>query len=225
MTKSNLEAIRTADGSYTLFDTRLNEHYHSTYGALGESQHIYIEMGLKPCLAQQKQIRLLEVGMGTGLNLLLTLQEARHQPDCFIEYHTLEPYPISPEVAHCLQFPTLFEDQVLQRFFVEIHQNWIVRQFLPNCLVYKHLIKLEDFTAQQPFDLVYFSAFAPKKQPDLWTPSVFSHLYTLMSPNTNFVTYSSQGQARRNMKEAGFEVRKQAGAMGKHQMVVGTRPV
>ena len=216
---SNLQVVVTRDGSSTLFIPELNEHYHSHRGAQGESEHVYIKVGLRPLMAQQSHIKILEIGMGTGLNFVLTLQEALNNPQVSLEYHTLEPFPLPWEVAKQLKFPVLEGNDVLQTAFREIHGDWEHKRFSPNFEAWKYADKLENFCAEKDFDLVYFSAFAPTKQPELWSPASFAHLKKLMKPNSYFVTYASQGQARRNMQSAGFEVVKVRGALGKSEMV------
>ncbi|SFC74240.1 tRNA U34 5-methylaminomethyl-2-thiouridine-forming methyltransferase MnmC [Flexibacter flexilis DSM 6793] len=216
----NLEIVTTADGSTTLYNPELNEHYHSQRGAQGESEHVYIQAGLRPLLeAGQKHIKILEIGTGTGLNVLLTLREAAANPSVQIEYHTLEPFPLSADVAAGLHFPLLDEAPELVPILPIIHKHWNNKKLLPNYDVHKYYVGLLDFAACQNFDLVYFSAFGPKKQPDLWTIEVFTHLRTLLKPNACLVTYASQGQARRNMQAAGFEVFKLKGALGKNEMI------
>lgn len=215
----NLEIVTTADGSTTLYNPVLNEHYHSHRGAQGESEHVYIQAGLRSLLETGKErIKILEVGTGTGLNVLLTLREALANPNVQIEYHTIEPFPLSEEIAARLHFPLLDEYPAFTSLLPILHQHWSNKQMLSNYDVYKYHVGLLDFTAAKDFDLVYFSAFGPKKQPDLWTVQVFEHLWKLLKSNACLVTYASQGQARRNMQTAGFEVFKLKGALGKNEM-------
>lgn len=217
----NLEIVTTADGSTTLYNPELNEHYHSQRGAQSESEHVYIQAGLRFLLdaGQKERIKILEVGTGTGLNLLLTLREAIANPNVQIEYHTLEPFPLPAEMVSYLYFPILDEYPAFAPLLPIIHQNWTNKQLATNYHVYKYDVGLLEFSAAKNFNLVFFSAFGPKKQPDLWTVEVFQHLHQLLKPDACLVTYASQGQARRNMQSAGFEVFKLKGALGKNEMI------
>lgn len=204
--------IVTADGSHTLKIEELNETYHSTHGALQESQHVYISQGLSPLLEEKKQLRILEVGLGTGLNALLTIQYLlKHQGNYDeVRYTTLEPFPIPHEVLRGLNLTQFFEENTAQ-FFDKIHAEMPFEFSIPTLPFYfeRHPKTLQSFALteeKQGFDLVYYDAFAPNKQPEMWELTVFEKLFSLCKPGAFLVTYCASGQFKRNLKAAGFEV-------------------
>ena len=215
---------RTEDGSATLFVPELNEHYHSTKGARTESQHIFIDMGLKASAAPSPSI--LEVGFGTGLNAWLTLEEAERSGR-HVHYTGLELYPLEWETVEQLGYIT--DDG--QQLFRQIHTTeWEQEvQLTPHFT----LLKIqEDFnkwrvengelrvgTANcqlstvncQLFDVVYFDAFAPEKQPEMWSQELFNRLYVLLNKDGILTTYCAKGVVRRMLQAAGFTVERLAG--------------
>lgn len=208
------EIIATEDGSATLFIPELNEHYHSIHGARKESMHVYIESGLKQLLnspgVKPVQIRILEMGFGTGLNALLTLEAT---PDLLVSYTAIEKYPLSADETAALNYP--------EEAFPRMHKGpW--EEFFPVTQKFrlkKLKLDLSDYETEERFNLMYFDAFAPDLQPDLWTAEIFSKLYTLMLPGGILTTYSAKGQVRRNMQAAGFAVERIPGPPGKREML------
>lgn len=208
----------TADGSVTIAIPELQVTYHSKHGAIQESMHVFIEAGLKPMLHQQHTLRIFEMGFGTGLNALLTMIEAnRHQQK--ILYEAVEAYPLESELItklnYCEQTPEW------QPYFEQLHTApWgqpvaITEHFT----IQKHNIPLINYSTNQPFHLIYYDAFAPGAQPELWTVEMFSHLFNLLDDGGILVTYCSKGDVRRAMKAAGFTVEKIPGPPGKREMV------
>lgn len=199
---------QTADGSATLFVPELDEHYHSVKGARTESQHIFIEMGLNACQAAAP--RILEIGFGTGLNALLTLEaaEARQRT---VHYTGIELYPLPWETVEALKY--------------SIHPLFKVLHTIPweeDAIITPRftLRKVQaDVNGWQPaasarWDLVYFDAFAPEKQPEMWSQELFDRLYVLMNPKGILTTYCAKGIVRRMLQTAGFTVERLPGPPG-----------
>lgn len=212
---------KTADGSDTLFIPDLNEHYHSVKGALTETQHIFIDCGL---LAHpNSNLKVLEVGFGTGLNALQTIQAAQeHQ--LTIEYHTLEKYPLNLDEIKHLNFHQ-------SPYFEILHQapwNEPV-QIAPYFTIIKHQV---DFT-QLPllnigkgYDIVYFDAFAPEKQPHMWSQQLFEHIYVLLNEGAILTTYCAKGVVRRMLQSVGFTVERLPGPPGgKREILRATKSI
>lgn len=221
----NLEVRQTNDGSTTLFVPHLNEHYHSIHGALQESLHVFIKMGLEPALARLSEIRLLEIGFGTGLNALLTLQNT-FLSNATIHYHTLEKYPLSIDVIDQLGFADFILNPELLDYFKPLHaapwQETV--SITPQFLLTKEEIDLEDFNpAPESFDLIYFDAFAPEKQPHLWTDAIFRKMHDCLAPGGSLVTYCAKGSFKRSLKAAGFTVEALPGPPGKREMTRGVK--
>lgn len=210
------ELRTTADGSHTLYVKGLDEHYHSIHGALTESRHVFINAGLKQ--ASGDPIRIFEMGFGTGLNAILTLLEIRGTGRK-VHYTGLEKYPLGEEIISSLNYPSLLPEDA-RELFVRLHRaDWnketaIGEEFILE-KVRGDLCNLED---RDRFDLVYFDAFAPDRQPELWTQEIFSRVFRSMSSGSVLTTYSSKGLVRRNLAEAGFLVEKLAGPPGKRDM-------
>lgn len=219
-----MQIIATSDGSNTLFHETLDETYHSVHGAIGESLHVYINNGLRRISPQLKSINILEIGFGTGLNALLSIDN--QAPDTIINYYSIEAYPLSEDLLNnyyqgfnekpkCLAaLPQMIHAQTLQsineQFNFKLNES-----------------KLEDLQMEKcnfpAFDLVYFDAFAPSKQPEMWTFEILKKLSDSMAENGLFVTYCSQGQFKRNLKELGFEIDCPPGPFGKREITVAKK--
>jgi tRNA U34 5-methylaminomethyl-2-thiouridine-forming methyltransferase MnmC len=223
----HLEIRQTKDGSNTLFVPDLNEHYHSVHGALQESQHVFIKQGLEYALEQKRDIKILEVGFGTGLNAILTFPYALAQK-AFIQYDTLEKYPLTEEVVRQLHFEKFVLNPELLAYFYELHATpWNEpADVIPYFTLQKIHESLEEFVAPSSYyDLIYFDAFAPEKQPELWTDAIFEKLYNATRPGGVLVTYCAKGSFKRSLKAAGFEVEALPGPPGKREMTRGVKAV
>jgi tRNA U34 5-methylaminomethyl-2-thiouridine-forming methyltransferase MnmC len=219
----DVKIIETEDGSNSLFVPELNETYHSFHGAVSESEYVFIKMGLHYQLQYQpdETINVLEVGFGTGLNALLTLRESLEIQNT-IEYTSLEPYPLDMSIVRELNYHKVLKDARLERLFTEIHTCcWdepvpVTATFILD----KQRKKLEDFSApEELYNLVYFDAFAPSKQAELWMPELLKKVYDMMEPKGVLVTYCAKGQFKRDLKEVGFMVETLPGPPGKKEMV------
>ena len=214
----NLEVIKTSDGSQTLYLKDKDETYHSRHGAIQESRHVFIEAGLKPLIESgKKEIRILEVGFGTGLNALLTFLEAEKYR-IPLRYTSLEAFPVSDEIVSQLDYGSTLNSN---DFFQKMHAlSWNEDHSLSEFFSLKKIqSKLEDFNTDEKFDLIYFDAFAPRVQPELWTEEIFRKMYELTGSGGVLVTYCSKGDVRRAMIAAGFQVEKLPGPPGKREML------
>lgn len=207
-----MELEKTADGSYTLYVPELDEHYHSVKGALTESQHIFIDMGLKHSTVPSP--RILEIGLGTGLNCFLTLLTAE-ETERHIHYTGIERYPLDMETISKLDYPSLIHKGHETDYFA-IHQTpWEKDVELSPWFT---LHKLEgDFTCytfDKGYDIIYFDAFAPEKQPEMWEQSLFDKLYHVLNESGILTTYCAKGVVRRMLQTAGFKVERLPGPPG-----------
>ena len=209
------ELLQTADGSFTLFIPEVEETYHSTHGAVQESMHVFIENGLKAC--DKEMIRVLEVGLGTGLNAMLTLQHATKK----IDYCALEPYPLSKEILN--ELVTSESDQFEMKFHASNVGEWISIQ--ENFSFVRMEIGLEEFQSEEKFDIIYYDAFGPRVEPGLWTLERMQQCFDLLNEGGVFVTYCAKGEVRRNLQAAGFIVERLAGPPGKREMLRGKKRV
>jgi tRNA U34 5-methylaminomethyl-2-thiouridine-forming methyltransferase MnmC len=220
------EILITSDGSSTIKVPEWNVTYHSVHGAIQESRHVFIESGLKFLLDRtgDDNISILEVGFGTGLNALLTAIEVEKR-ETSIYYVALDPFPISVEVASSLNYCEQLQRKDLQENFRRMHEcGWNKSiAITENILMHKSRNTLQDFEYAFKYDLIYYDAFAPAAQPELWTEEIFQKLFGLLKPNGVIVTYCSKGDVRRAMMAAGFTVKKLPGPPGKREILRATR--
>lgn len=215
------EFIVTEDGSHTLYVPELKEHYHSTHGAVQESNHVFIEAGLSQ-LTDRSQVNILEIGLGTGLNALLTANYSVDK-DLKISYNSIEKYPISSDEIANINYRS--EDP--NTLFDKLHEvNWSrsanskerVTDLFEISKIEGDFKNISTFNLKD-IDLVYFDAFAPDIQPDLWTIDIFRSIFTTMREHSILVTYCAKGVVRRTLQEVGFTVERIPGPPGKREML------
>jgi tRNA U34 5-methylaminomethyl-2-thiouridine-forming methyltransferase MnmC len=217
--------VITADGSDTVSIPALNVTYHSMHGALQESKHVFIEAGLKSLIsAEAVQLNIFEVGFGTGLNALLTIIEAE-KLQREIHYETVEQFPLESNEARSLNYCKQLVREDIQPVFELLHQcEWETKiKITANFRFKKSRSNLLNFETADTFKLIYFDAFAPNAQPELWTKEVFEKMFAMLAPGGVLVTYCSKGDVRRAMQAAGFNVEKLPGPKGKREMIRGVR--
>lgn len=212
--------LATADGSHTLELVGLDEHYHSTFGAVQESRHVFINNGLLSLSGNLPMISILEIGFGTGLNALLTFiesQKSRRQ----VFYHALEPFPLEPEEYKVLNYPALLDQTGLQEIFLKFHESEWDRdlELAPGFIFRKERKTLQEMVLKPGFfDLVYYDAFGPDTQPELWQQPLFGKVSQAMKPEALLTTYCAKGSVRRAMRACGLSVEKLPGPPGKREM-------
>jgi tRNA U34 5-methylaminomethyl-2-thiouridine-forming methyltransferase MnmC len=211
--------VRTGDGSASVYMPEFDEHYHSKHGAIQESQHVFIEAGLAFVAARQRSISILEVGFGTGLNAYLSGRYAQDQ-QLQLDYHAVEPFPLPAEILDALNYPVLLGQSAGDPLFGNIHAApWNEHvQVLPSFTLTKYACTIQELSLSTPVDLVYFDAFAPRVQPELWSADVFQKIALLMKPGAVLVTYCAKGEVKRNMRAAGLTVEALPGPPGKREM-------
>lgn len=223
LSHTDYESIITGDGSSSLRDPVTGETFHSTFGAVTESNLVFIQNGLNYFVQNQStaKINLLEIGFGTGLNALLTLVEACRR-SIQIEYTSIDAFPLSPENAAKLNFTQLAEFETFKNDFITFHNEAGIEQTFGNGLfklkrIHIDLLELEP--AKRYFDLIYFDAFSPNVQPELWSRQVFVKLYEALKPGGILVTYSSKGVVKNALRESGFTIERLAGPPGKRHVL------
>lgn len=223
-----LTIITTSDGSHSLLNTVLNETYHSTHGAIQESIHVFIKNGFDFFLQQNEtdRINILEIGFGTGLNVLLTVQHTA-QLNKKINYTSLEAFPIDISIVQQLNYPLALK-KANDEEFVNLHQlPWDeTSEVRSNFYLSKLKMKLEEAHLEgNEFDLVYYDAFAPSKQPGMWELPVLRKVTDTMKPQGVFVTYCAKGQLKRDLTTLGLSVETLQGPPGKKEMVRAVKTV
>lgn len=208
-----IQPEQTADGSYTLFVPELDEHYHSVKGARTESEHIFINMALRQHPAAC--VRILEIGFGTGLNAFLTMLEADRSQRT-VNYTSIEKFPLDPDTVRLLHYPEQICPARSDDFHALHTAAWNTETRISP---FFRLTKKEaDFTCcrleEAQFDIVYFDAFAPEKQPEMWNLTHLESLFRSLTPGGILTTYCAKGEVRRNLLKAGFRVERLPGPPG-----------
>jgi tRNA U34 5-methylaminomethyl-2-thiouridine-forming methyltransferase MnmC len=221
-----LTIITTSDGSHSLLNTTLNETYHSTHGAIQESVHVFIKNGFDFFLQQNEtsNINILEIGFGTGLNVLLTLQRTGGNKK--INYTSLEAFPIAASIVEQLNYPSAL--MTTNEEFLKLHRlPWDEEsEVRSNFLLTKKNAKLEEAHLEaNTFDLVYYDAFAPSKQPAIWEVPILRKVTDAMKPKGVFVTYCAKGQLKRDLMSLSLSVETLPGPPGKKEMVRAIKTV
>jgi len=212
------EIVKTSDGSTTIHLPDWNENYHSTHGAIQESNHVFIDKGFS--VISKSEISILEIGFGTGLNCFLTLLEAAKRK-ISINYIGVEAYPVTTEEAEQLNYVSELNIDKNQPDFNQLHDvTWEERhQITERFFLQKRKQFFKDIEAVNQFDLVYFDAFGAEHQPELWTVEIFNIMFNAMKQNGVLVTYCAKGSVRRAMQEVGFTVERLDGPPGKREML------
>jgi tRNA U34 5-methylaminomethyl-2-thiouridine-forming methyltransferase MnmC len=211
------QIIITSDGSHTIYVPDLDEHYHSVHGAIQESEHIFINCGLDYC--RTDPVRIFEVGFGTGLNALLTYIKAIAQ-NREILYTAIEKNPLPYFITDSLNY-TDFAGAAEKPIFKQLHScKWnLPVRINANFTLHKLKADLTADILQGKYDLIYFDAFGPDKQPEMWTDDVFKKIAIITERNGILVTYSAKGSVQRILKKNGFEVDLLPGPHGKRQII------
>lgn len=216
--RNDVFVMPTRDGSDTLFSRAFNATYHSMYGAVGESRHVFVQFGLDS-LKERNEIHILELGFGTGLNAFLAyLFSIKHNLPVY--YTGIEAFPIDLDVARQLNYPQYLayaeEQEVFERMHAESH-------FTTDHFHFQKVSDIREIEDTSRFDCIFFDAFAPGVQPELWSQDMLSELFRLTTPGGCLVTYCAQGEVRRRLVTAGYEVQRLQGPPGKREMLRAVR--
>jgi tRNA U34 5-methylaminomethyl-2-thiouridine-forming methyltransferase MnmC len=226
---AEIKIITTEDGSHSLYHEGLKETYHSFHGALRESLHVFIDKGLRFWRTKEglpDAVKIFEVGFGTGLNALLAAQFAMEH-GIKVYYHTIEPFPLSDEIIGKLNYSKEINNGEYDELYKEIHTSpWEIVNALNNyftIIKQKKTLQETDLQTDTPFNIVFFDAFAPSKQAEMWDIELIKKCFNLLQTQGVFVTYSAKGQLKRDLKSVGFAVETVPGPPGKKEMVRGIK--
>ena len=209
----NLKLIKTIDGSHSIINNINDEIYHSRFGAIQESQHIFVNNGIEIC--KKNNVKILEIGLGTGLNLILTYMNSKKK---HIEYHAIEPYPLPTEIIEKINYKKILNIDILDKIHLSsFNKKNVLRS---NFIFYKYEIKFQDFFSKNKFDIIYFDAFSPRIQPEMWMASIFKKSFSLLKENGFLVTFSAKGEVKRRLKEVGFNLNHPPGPFGKREITL-----
>ena len=214
--------IATDDGASTIYLPELDEHYHSTKGALNESQHVYIECGFKH--RNLAKTNILEIGFGSGLNAFLTILAALEDKK-FVHYTSLELFPLDINIVERLNYPDLIAPQHKDLFYKLHKAEWGEKIRITEFFTLEKIkIDLRSFKPICGYDVIYFDAFAPEKQPELWEKDIFENIYKATNPGGVITTYCAKGVVRRTLAASGFTMERLNGPInGKREILRGRR--
>ena len=214
------EIFITQDHSHSINIIGTNITYHSKYGAIRESKHIYIEAALKQLLNKKSCINIFEMGFGTGLNALLTLAEAEDSSQK-IYYETIEAFPLEKQIFEKLNYCEQLIRPDLKSSFLKLHNcEWQKEISVNPFFDFKKInTSFQNYIFSKHFDIIFYDAFAPGAQPELWTTEIFIKLFDALSQNALLVTYCSKGDTKRAMQAAGFVVQKLPGPLYKREIL------
>lgn len=216
----SIEIITTSDGSHSLFNSSLNETYHSRHGAVQESIYVFIRNGFDRVLLKSSPVRIFEVGFGTGLNAWLTIHAAADKHKA-VEYYSVEAFPLDATVFKLLNYPEQHPITDGRKMFDQLHlAPWDQPSLVtPDFVLNKIQGHLQTIQVPPSLDLIYFDAFAPSRQPEMWEMPVLKKVCDQLMPGGVFATYCAKGQLKRDLKALGMEVETLPGPPGKKEMV------
>ena len=221
--------VTTGDGSKTIHIEEWNEQYHSIHGAINEANHVFIKHGLlffcDKFISGSREINILEIGFGTGLNTFLTLLNSE-ELNVSINYTGVEAYPVSNSEVEALNYPELVSSTHASEFELMHTSDWESKiQISSNFRLEKQKKFFDEIDAISKFDIIYFDAFGSRVQPELWEEPIFKIMYDALKPGGVLTTYSAKGSARRAMQSVGFEVERLDGPPNKRHMLRATKPL
>lgn len=216
----NVKPQLTEDGSMTLHSERFGVTYHSAFGAVEESLHVFLCAGFQRLVLDgYEKINILEIGFGTGLNALLTMIETHRNQAISVNYTGVEAYPISEEVFSELGYVSYLNLPEVEDDFIKLHQVQSGELLTQQNFSFRRLdITFEELNEEGQYDLIYFDAFAPTTQPELWNEVMMKKMYTALKESGAFVTYCAKGSFKRALKASGFQIEALPGPGRKREM-------
>lgn len=217
-----MEIRLTSDGSHTLFSDKAGQTYHSAEGAVMESLHVYVSPAFA-CFRDKTRFNVLEIGFGTGLNAFLTMLEAEKTGQT-VFYETIEPHPVPETIYTHLNYPEVLPST--RSDFPALHQSAPDKLTeYPHFHFIKRHIHVEEYTSETLFDTIYYDAFSPEAQPEMWTREAFVRMHNLLRPGGILLTYSAKGSVKQALREAGFDIKRLPGAGSKHHMLKAIKKI
>lgn len=218
------EFIKTDDGSMTIYLPEMDETYHSTHGAIQEAEHVFIRNGLHAIDSSWRlEVNVFEVGYGTGLNALLSM---KHNTHAYLNYDSIEAYPVSKDDTDKMRYCDIVGEEFKMYFDKMTRCPWGKKESLKSGMtLMKIQEKIQDYTLEKgKYDLIYFDAFGPRAQSEMWKPEILQKMYDGLQNGGGLVTYCAKGQFKRDLKSIGFEVESLPGPPGKREMTRAWKP-
>jgi len=213
--------VKTADGSSSIYIPEMDEHYHSSNGAIQEALHVFVENGIK--LSDEKQLNIFELGFGTGLNALISMIYSEGNEK--IKYHSIEAYPVDNDLIEGVNYCSLLGLEYQKTFELMHRCSWDMEVEISEYFSLKKIhSKIENYVLQENYyDFIFYDAFGPRAQSEMWELDVLEKMYSGLKIGGSLVTYCAQGQFKRNLKTLGFQVQAMKGPPGKREMTIGIK--
>lgn len=214
-----MKLLLTNDGSHSIYNSEIDEHYHSIHGAIQESKHVFINAGLKAFSEKSDPLKILEIGLGTGLNALLTLLESNDSLK--INYTAIEAFPLNQSFIKEMNYLQMLEAEDFENSFYAMHASEFSKEIaLSSNFIFKKINrKIQEINFENTFDLIYYDAFGPRAQPEMWHKEIFQKLFDALNYGGILVTYCAKGEVKRILKSVGFIVETLQGPPRKREMV------
>lgn len=213
-----MKIVKTGDHSPTIYSSQFDQTYHSLHGALSESEHVFMENGVKT-ISGRDRISVFEMGYGTGINAMLTYLYAKEQ-GINLRYESIEKYPLTREIYDRLKIESTESSEILN---ILNNFSWNEWHSLDNFQFIKWNRDILELDTKQRFDIIFYDAFSPGAQPELWTELMFKKMYDILNPGGILTTYCAKGEVKRNLKASGFEVQARPGPKGKREMTYAVK--
>ena len=215
------EIVITEDGSSSIFIPEMDETYHSTHGSIQEAQHVFLKNGI--LLSDAKELTIFEVGLGTGLNALISFIHANEQQK--IKYHSIEAFPVEEELMKQINYCSILGEEYKTDFLKMHSVEWgSEHQISPSFSLFKIHEKLQNHSLQEnQYDIIFFDAFGPRAQSEMWSEAILENMYKGLKKGGFLTTYCAQGQFKRDLKAVGFKVEGVPGPPGKREMTLARK--
>jgi len=225
----NIRKHLCKDGSHTLYSEKFRQFYHNPNGAIAESRHVFFDIPrVMNRIQKRSTYNILEVGFGTGLNLLILLDNISRMdtyPEIF--YRSIEVFPLKIDQAVSLNYPEKLElsnaIEILACIFRDLKPGINRIRVKKNVTVELFIGEFNDMADPEiKFDQIFFDPFSPSVNSELWTEGTFRKLASWSSPDVLLSTYCAASSARAAMAATGWKIARAPGALGKREMTLAS---
>ncbi len=218
----------TDDGSHTLYSGKFRQTYHSRFGAMEESRHVFLQgVRLEQLMAREETVHILEIGFGTGLNFWLSARlflAGRGR----LAYRAVEAELLPAATFSRLNHARLLGLEEPFAAFLQWRSGTGTGESLFRhgnvSLSLYHGDARQAAYPEESYHAIYLDAFSPDRNPELWSASFLSLLYRSLKPGGILATYSSRRSVRETLTARGFSVEKRPGPRGKREILSAFKP-
>lgn len=213
------------------FSEQFSDHFYSEADGRAETEYVFLQgNGVADRWQAPKPFTVAELGFGTGLNFLTTWNQwiQARDPNGHLTFVSFEGYPLSvEEIGTAIsRWPDLTAScQTLQTHWSRLtpgKNDWQMdaqTRLVLVCAEVTEGLRSWDGAA----DAWYLDGFAPARNPDMWSEELMAEVFNHTAPGGSFASYTSAGWVRRNLEQAGFEVKRSKGFGRKRHMIAGCK--